>query len=352
MTTSAHLSWSAAWLVACTGCSRVDVFAVTETTNAAGANPTSLDVDPTGGSTNARDLTTSSESVGIDAAAPSVLDPTPPGVAATSPPAVGCPSPALEPGDTSVTLQVGTVSRSYVLHVPATYEGSVPVPLVVDFHGIGGTGWTQLEESPYPDVTDPDGVVMAFPDGLSGPLGSAWNMGPCCVADVDDLAFARALVADVQQAACIDADRVYAVGVLTGGGLVQHLACRAADVFAAVAPAAFDLLEETVDDCDPSRPVTVLSFRGTEDARVPYEGGPSSVVPGMPITFLGAEGTFERWAEIDACTGSPSTEDANGCSFYSGCPSGIEVALCTDHGGAESPGDAFIAWPLLSRHRR
>jgi polyhydroxybutyrate depolymerase len=175
-------------------------------------------------------------------------------------------------------------------------------------------------------------------------------MGPCCVADVDDLAFARALVSDIESVACIDPDRVYAVGVLTGGGMVHHLACEAADVFAAVAPAAFDLLAETVDDCRPSRPITVISFRGTEDTRVPYEGGASSVVPGMPITFLGAEATFDRWAQIDRCTGSPSEEDGDGCSSYSACSGGVEVMLCTQQGGGEEPGDADIAWPVLERY--
>lgn len=152
---------------------------------------------------------------------------------------------------------------------------------------------------------------MAFPDGARGPAGTAWNVGPCCVADVDDVAFARAVVAHVQTLACIDPSRVYAVGVLTGGGLSHYLACRAADVFAAVAPAAFDLLEENVDDCAPSRPITVVSFRGTGESRVPYEGGPSSLVPGMPLTFLGARATFEKWAELNGCTGSPSAEDTN-----------------------------------------
>src|SRR5690606_22861493 len=104
-------------------------------------------------------------------------------------------------------------------------------------------------------------------------------------ADVDDVAFANALVTDIQETACIDPDRVYAVGVLSGGGMVYHLACESADVFAAVAPSAFDLLQETSGACSPSRPISVISFRGTADARVPYSGGPSSLVPGMPITF-------------------------------------------------------------------
>jgi polyhydroxybutyrate depolymerase len=260
-----------------------------------------------------------------------------------------CTFPTLRAADTSTTLQVGSLSRSYVLHVPPPYDGTKPAPLIVDFHGIGGTGWGELSSSTYPTVTDPEGAVMAFPDGMEGPIGTGWNMGPCCVADVDDFGFVKAMVTQIRKTACIDPNRIYAVGVLTGGGMVYDLACQAADVFAAVAPAAFDLLEETVNDCKPSRPITEISFRGTADARVPYTGGASSLVPGMPITFLGAEATFERWAQIDGCTGSASNEDSNGCSSYSGCADGVEVILCTKQGGPAEPGDANIAWPILKR---
>jgi polyhydroxybutyrate depolymerase len=268
----------------------------------------------------------------------------------TSP--VTCPSPALPAGDTTRTVLVDSVSRSYVLHVPTAYDGKSAVPLVVDFHGIGQSGSSERTSSPYPALLDAEGVIMAFPDGLRGPAGTGWNVGPCCVADVDDVAFARALVAHVAAAACVDLDRVYAVGVLTGGGMAHHVACRAADVFAAAAPAAFDLLAENVATCLPQRPITVISFRGTADSRVPYDGGPSSLVPGMPITFLGAQATFEAWAGINGCTGAPSAADGNGCASYSACRSGVEVTLCTEQGGHEDPGDPNIAWPVLRRHTR
>jgi polyhydroxybutyrate depolymerase len=261
-----------------------------------------------------------------------------------------CPSPALTPGDTSQTIRVGSLNRSYVLHIPPTYDGNNPVPLVVDFHLVGDSGSTELSSSPYPAKTDLEGVVMAFPDGMKGPAGTGWNIGPCCVANVDDVAFAKALVAQVQTTACIDPARVYAVGIGTGGGMAYYLACHAADVFAAVAPAAWDLLAENVGDCNPSRPITVLSFRGTADIVVPYAGGASSVVPGMPITFLGAKATFAKWAEIDRCTGSPSAEDNNGCSSYASCQDGVEVILCTKQGGHEEHGDVSVAWPVLKRH--
>ena len=261
-----------------------------------------------------------------------------------------CSSPVLPSGDTNQTVQVNSVSRSYVLHVPSAYDGKTPVPLVVDFHGVGESGASERASSPYPPLVDSEGVIMAFPDGLRGPAGTAWNVGPCCVADVDDVAFARALVAQVATLACVDRDRVYAVGVLTGGGMAHTVACRAADVFAAAAPAAFDLLAENVNDCVPQRPITVISFRGTADSRVPYDGGPSSLVPGMPITFLGAQATFEAWARIDGCTGAASAQDGKGCATYSNCQGGVEVTLCTKQGGREEPGDPNVAWPVLKRH--
>ena len=155
------------------------------------------------------------------------------------------------PGDSERTIQVENVTRSYILHIPPAYTGEDPVPLIVDYHAVQGTGETQLATSPYPAVTDSDGVIMAFPSGLSGPAGTAWNVEACCVDDVDDLAFSKEMVSDIATIACIDLSRVYAVGKATGGGMAYHLACRAADVFAAVAPSSFDLLVETVQACVP-----------------------------------------------------------------------------------------------------
>jgi polyhydroxybutyrate depolymerase len=261
-----------------------------------------------------------------------------------------CPSPALKAGDVNKTMQVGSQMRAYVLHVPSKYDGSKPVPLVVDFHGLGGSGPSERSGSPYPAQTDPDGVVMAFPTGLSGPSGPAWNVGPCCVADVDDVAFAKALVEDVKKVACVDTKRVYAVGFSMGAGMSHYLACHAADVFAAVAPGSFDLLKENQDDCKPPRSITVVSFRGTSDPIVPYQGGYSAVVSGMPITFLGAKGTMDKWAQIDGCTGAAAAADRNNCSTYSACQDGVQVTLCTKQGGGHEPGNASVAWPILKKY--
>lgn len=264
---------------------------------------------------------------------------------------VSCPMPVLPAGDSSKSLMIAGKSRSYVLHVPAAYDGKKPVPLMLDFHGLGGDGSGERNSSPYPAQTDGDGVIIAFPTGLPGPSQQkAWNVGPCCVKDTDDVAFAKALVTEIEKSACVDTKRVYAVGFSMGGGMSHYLACHAADVFAAVAPAAFDLLQENVDDCKPSRPISVISFRSTADPVVAYEGGYSMAVQGMPINFLGAKSTFAKWAQLNQCTGAASAEDANGCASYAGCPGGLDVMLCTKQGGNHEPGNAKVAWPLLKKH--
>ena len=245
---------------------------------------------------------------------------------------------------------MGGVSRSYVLHVPPAYDGSKPVPLLVDFHALTGSGAQERGISPYPDETDPEGAVMAFPTGLAGPSGAAWNVGPCCVANVDDVAFARALVAQVSTTACIDPKRVYAAGVSMGGGMAHYLACHAADVFAAVAPSAFDLMQENVGDCQPPRPITVISFRGSADTLVPYDGGPSAVDSRHAGHFPRRAGHLPEVGRDRPVHRPPSAPDSNGCSTYANCKGGVEVVLCTKQGGGQESSNASIAWPVLKRH--
>ena len=64
---------------------------------------------------------------------------------------VSCPDSVLSSGDTNRMLTVGGKQRSYVLHVPAAYDGSSAVPFIIDFHGITGDGPGERNSSPYPD---------------------------------------------------------------------------------------------------------------------------------------------------------------------------------------------------------
>ncbi len=239
-------------------------------------------------------------------------------------------------------VDVGGTMRSYVLHVPASYTGDTAVPLVLDFHGLGGSGSQQQGSSGFQAVSDREGFLVAFPDGID----NAWNIGPCCTnsRDVDDLGFAKAMVESIAADGCVDLERVYSTGFSMGGGMSHFLACNAADVFAAVFPAAFDLITDIDPDCTPARPISVLSWRGEGDTVVPFGGGPGS---SGRVTFLGAEQSRDRWAEINGCTGTP-TADGN-CTTYEQCTDGVQVGLCAIPGGSHAPGDAEVGWAFLSQ---
>ena len=265
-----------------------------------------------------------------------------------------CPT-GSKPADGTVSITVGSLSRKYILHVPSAYTGTTAVPLVLDFHPIGGSASQWRSGSPYPAVIDKEGVISAFPDGLTGPMGQAWNVVGCCVskvngADVDDVAFAKAIVADIEKVACIDTKRIYAVGFSMGGGMSNWLACKAPDVFAAAGPASFDLTQQNEAQCTPSRPITVIEWRGKSDSVVAYAGGHSALVSGMALDFLGAVGTFQKWASLDGCTGSPSAADSSGCQTYSQCSASVQVTLCTDANGGHEAANAGIVWPILKKY--
>lgn len=253
-----------------------------------------------------------------------------------------CTASTLTMGDSNRTVDVGGTSRSYILHVPSSYDGTTPVPLVLDFHGLGGNGSQQESSSGYRQVADQEGFLVAFPDGID----NAWNIGPCCTnsRDVDDLGFAKGMVESISIDGCVDLRRVYATGFSMGGGMSHFLGCQAADVFAAVQPSAFDLLDPEDPPCAPSRPISVMSWRGTADTVVPFEGGPGS---GGRVVFLGAEQTFERWSEINGCV-EPTASDGN-CTYYEQCDAGVKVGLCVQEGGGHAPGDASIGWGFLSQ---
>jgi polyhydroxybutyrate depolymerase len=238
--------------------------------------------------------------------------------------------------------------RTYLMHVPPSYDGVTPMPVVFDWHALLIDASTERGITGNLALSDEEGFIVVYPEGID----NAWNVGICCTSsrDVDDLGFARAMVERLKQDGCVDSKRIYATGYSMGGGMSFHLACNASDIFAAVAPGAFDLMVEEEWPCHPTRPIAEIQFRSTGDFVVRYGGGTHYPPNGLGVenNFLGAEGTFAKWAELDGCTGMPAVA-ANGCNTYTTCNAGVEVALCTKQGGGHDAPDSKVAWDFLKR---
>ena len=255
-------------------------------------------------------------------------------------------------GKQTMTVMVDTVRRSFIMNVPAAYDGSKAVPLIVDYHAPGGSGNGAYDmDTTYRPLTEAEGVITLYPDGTSKGGGGmsnlpSWNVGPCC-SDKDDTLFTRMMIDSVKARACIDTTRIYAKS-FSYTGMAHHVACFMSEIFAAVAPAASDLNTTNSAQCRPTRPISVIMFRGKNDPVVRYEGKDSGYMDGM--NFLGAEANFLFWAEKNGCTDSATT-NADGCREYSSCEGGTKVVLCADEHGGHEAGDGAIGWPFLKQFR-
>ncbi|HMI92368.1 MAG TPA: hypothetical protein VK509_13425 [Polyangiales bacterium] len=124
-----------------------------------------------------------------------------------TPPQVCAPA-SLRAGDSMQMLEHGGRSRRYLVHVPGSVQPSVPVPLVLDFHGNGSSAAQEAGGSGWVEKADAEGFIAVHPDGV----GRGWNVGNCCgealTSMVDDVGFAKAIVTAVSGMACIDPKRI------------------------------------------------------------------------------------------------------------------------------------------------
>lgn len=252
---------------------------------------------------------------------------------------------------------LGQASRSYRLHLPRGLRAGRPVPLLLAFHGRTGTDAAMEAGSGFSAPSDQRGFVVAYPQGLQAPDGSGsfWSTRGTVV---DDYAFVRSLVGNLERRLCIDTARIYAAGFSNGGGFVVSLACRLADQVAAVVSIAGYFFQPS-GGCHPARGISLLEVHGTADDNVVYDGLPASdgqpALPAVPAWLA-------EWARLDGCRVRPAVfirSPAVTAERWSGCRQGavIEHYRLEGFGHAIPPsvaGRSFdeLAWSFLQEHHR
>jgi polyhydroxybutyrate depolymerase len=258
----------------------------------------------------------------------------------------------LKPGDTEEMLMHDGMMRRYMLHVPASYDGTKGVPLVIDMHGWGGSAPNQAMISGWKEKGQKEGFIVVHP--YSGTSDASWNgLDICCgqamQMKLDDVGLMKAIAMTLMDSGCIDSKRIYGTGLSNGGAMSFALACDAADVFAATAPAS---MGGGAHKCMPARPISVIMFRGKSDNTVPYGG-----VNAAGYNLTGAEADFAEFKGINGCTGEPMMTHDGLCKTYYPCKAGTEVTLCSpasDHvlySPAAMQGIAVpdVAWEAFKR---
>ena len=188
-------------------------------------------------------------------------------------------------------------TREYLLYMPSSYDGKSKQPLVLNFHGYGGSMNSHLMAADMRVVADSSGFILVYPQGTLIDGYSHWNASlpsETNKSSADDFGFVSALIEKLGQNYEVDLNKVYATGYSNGGFMSYGLACHLGDKIAAVAGVSGTMID--IEQCAPQHKTAVMHLHGTSDGVVPYAGGNG---------FSSVEETIDYWADFNGLSDEP-----------------------------------------------
>ena len=186
--------------------------------------------------------------------------------------------------------------REYELYIPDSYDESSTSPLMLNFHGFGGSASNHMINADFRALAESDAFILVCPQGSCSEGSPHWN--PCPVggdnkSTADDLGFVEALIGDISSKYNLDMERIYAAGYSNGAMMAYGLANYKSDLIAAVASVSGAMLNCTGPT---SHPMPVVHLHGTSDYVIPYEGGDYSAV----------QTTLDYWIDFNKASTKPT----------------------------------------------
>lgn len=206
-------------------------------------------------------------------------------------------------------------SRSFLVHVPASYNPAKPMPLVMVFHGLHMNGRLMSPLTRFDVLADRKNFIVAYPDGLGNRWQTSYGGSP------DDVKFISDMIGHLSRKVAIDQRRIYAVGMSNGGYFTERLACEMPDKLAAIAVVAASMMDATAAHCAATRKVPAMFFIGSQDPLVPSNDGDHNETLGKLGDAVGLSGLGTLSAPMAKMGGLMTEREAvdfwcrhNGCS--------------------------------------
>jgi polyhydroxybutyrate depolymerase len=180
----------------------------------------------------------------------------------------------IDPTLHTITID-GLPPRKYFINVPGTYTPEIAAPLLIGFHGLGGSPAIFRDSSKIDIYAEERGMIAVFPMGYGVEYGveASWNAGLCCglanINELDDVKFSEAMINSVSDKYNIDKTRIWAVGFSNGGMLSYQLACELSNKITAIGVGSGSLMGKS---CDTKQPVSIIHLHGASDPKVLFNG--------------------------------------------------------------------------------
>lgn len=208
------------------------------------------------------------------------------------------------------SLQVGDLTRFYRVHLPQGYDPAQKYPVVIVLHGAAANSKLIEPVSEMSPLADREHFIAVYPNG-TGKFSkgwASWNGGLCCgwavKHKIDDAGFLDKLISTLETEYSTDPQRVYLAGFSNGGMLAYAAAAQLQDKVAAMG-----IIEGSMtgSEARPVKPMPVIMFHGTDDKRVPINGGKGKYAKlGLPVNDKPLDFAIRYWCEVDNCAGEPS----------------------------------------------
>lgn len=253
-------------------------------------------------------------------------------------------------GDINGTITVDGLEREYIVHVPKKFEGRALLPLVLVFHGGGGTASQIRNETKFNKLSDKEGFVVVYPNSVDKNWSDG-RIGDKLPMDRDDVKFISNLIDTISAIYKIDTRYVFSTGISNGGFFSIYLAYKLSGKILAVAPVAANIADNLKDDFKTEFPVSIMLINGTKDPLVKYDGGYVGFKndEGGRGKSIATDWTMKIWTKNNDCQQSSKTtqiadkDGDDGCTAemttYYKCKDNTEVVLVKiDGGGHTWPG--------------
>lgn len=201
--------------------------------------------------------------------------------------------------------------REWYVYVPSGVNTSTSdVPVVFAMHGYTLNGAVYAGQSDWHKVADANNFIVVFPSAINGNLSEngnapfpAWNIAQDPTR-MDDIAFVKHMLRDLDDSYDIDLGRVYVTGHSWGSQMSHVLAMSNPQMFAAAAPlSGFVFRDAVYDSLDADAMaavggVPIYLAAGTE-------GSTEKAICPVPLTATNSSGrTLQKWFELNAIPGS------------------------------------------------
>ena len=205
------------------------------------------------------------------------------------------------------TLVHDGMNREYILYVPNSYDGTSSIPLLLNFHGFGGSASQFMQEADMRSLAEADTFILVYPQGSCLDGSSHWN--PCPIdgdnkSTADDVGFVEAMISEISSQYNLDMERIYAAGYSNGGMMAYGLANYKSDLIAAVASVSGTMLDCTGPT---SHPMPVVHLHGTSDGVVSYNGS---------TDWNSVQSTLDHWINFNNTDLTPTITSDNNIERY------------------------------------